>query len=114
MIQLLRDSWDFLVHVVTTSPAELWPLLLALAGSITFTQAVKKTVLPPGMSDLAVKRWCQVVAVLSGFAITALVMPTRAAIVAGTIIGAASPFVYYIGVRLIGLKWPATREWLSQ
>lgn len=114
MITLLRDSWDLLTHIATTSPAALWPLLLALAGSITFTQIVKKLVMPPSCSDLATKRWCQLVAILSGFVITILVMPTVAAVVAGTIVGAASPFVYYVSVRVIGLKWPQTREWLSQ
>jgi hypothetical protein len=114
MIDLLRSSWDLLVHMATTSPAGLWPMLLALAGSITFTQIVKKLVVPPTCSDLATKRWCQIVAILSGFCITILVMPTVAAVVAGTIVGAASPFIYYIGVRVIGWKWPATREWLSQ
>jgi hypothetical protein len=114
VIDLIRSSWDLLVHMATTSPAGLWPMLLALAGSITFTQIVKKLVVPPTCSDLATKRWCQIVAILSGFTITALTMPTAAALVAGTIVGAASPFIYYIGVRVIGLKWPATREWLSQ
>lgn len=114
MIDLLRSSWDLLVHMATTSPAGLWPMLLALAGSITFTQITKKVVLAQTCSDLATARICQIVAILSGFTITALVMPTRAAIVAGTIAGAASPFVYYIGVRVIGWKWPQTREWLSQ
>lgn len=114
MIQMLRDSWDFLVHMADTSPAQLWPLLLALAGSITFTQMVKKVVIPPGCSDLATKRWCQLTAILSGFLITLLVMPDRAVLVAGTVVGAASPFVYFIGVRIIGVRWPVTREWLSQ
>ena len=114
MIDMIRSSWDFLVHMIETSPAQLWPLLLALAGSITFTQIAKKLVVSPTCSDLEGKRWCQFIAVASGFTITSIVMPDRVVIVAGTIVGAASPFVYYIGVRLIGLKWPFTREWLSQ
>ena len=114
MIALLRESWDFLAHVVATSPAQLWPLLLALVGSITFTQAVKKDVIPPSCSDRATARWCQLTAVLSGMLITYLVMPDRPVLVAGTIVGAASPFLYYVGVRIIGARWPITREWLSQ
>lgn len=114
MIQLIRDSWDAVLYVCVTSPAALWPLLLALIGSIALTQVVKKLAIPPDWSDLATARCCQLVALLSGMAITAILMPTRVVMVAGFVIGLMSPFVYYIGVRIVGLKWPVTREWLSQ
>lgn len=113
MIELLTGAWDAFLHVVQTSPAELWPLLLALVGSITLTQVAKRLAIPATWSDLRKARASQLVAVVTGFAISAIVMPTRAVLVAGFIIGAMSPFVYFVGVRVIGMKWPATREWLS-
>lgn len=113
MIQLIRDSWDALVHICETSPAALWPLLLALVGSIALTQVAKKLAIPASWSDLSKARTCQLIAVLSGMAITAFLMPTRLVLVAGFVIGLCSPFVYFVLVRVIGLKWPQTREWLS-
>lgn len=113
MIELITGSWDACMHIVQTSPAALWPLLLALVGSVALTQVVKKLAIPPEWSDLSKARVCQLVAVLSAMAITAFVMPTRMVLVAGFVIGLCSPFAYYLGVRLIGLKWPVAREWLS-
>jgi hypothetical protein len=114
MISMLRESIGFLAYVIANSPAELWPLLLALAGSIAFTQVVKQQFISPACNDRKTARICQIVAVISGFAITAIVMPTPALLVAGAIIGAASPVVYFIGVRVISMRWPVVREWLSQ
>jgi len=113
VIQLIRDSWDAVLYVCTTSPAALWPLLLALAGSIVFTQAVKQWI-PERWTYRQRRFTAQFVAFLSAVLIVLFTMPTRLVIIAGAIIGVASPVIYFVAVRLIGMKWPFVREWLSQ
>jgi hypothetical protein len=113
MTEFLRECWDLLVYVVGTSPAGLWPLFLALLGSALFTQHVKFYIpsqWPPKMRSLA----AQGVAFMTALGIVLALWPTPNGLAAGFCIGLASPTVYAVAVRLIGLKWPQIRDLLSQ
>lgn len=113
MTAFLRECWDLLVYVVGTSPAGLWPLVLAMVGSGLFTQRVKFYIppqWPPHLRSLA----AQGVAFMTALGIVLALWPTPTGLAAGFCIGLASPTVYAITVRLIGLKWPEVRDILSQ
>ena len=113
MIELLRNSWDLAVYVISTSPNGLWPLVLALIGSALFTQRVKFYI--PACWPARMRTACaQGVAFMTALAIVLALWPTPNGLVAGFCIGLASPTIYAIAVRLIGLRWPAIRDILSQ
>lgn len=113
MIDFLRACWDLLVHIASTSPAGAWPLLLALVGSALITQRVKFWT--PYEWPARSRALCaQAAAFISALAIVLVLWPTRNGIVAGICIGIASPVLYAITVRAIGLRWPWVRDLLSQ
>lgn len=113
MIKFVRDVWDLVVHVFATSPAGAWPLLLALIGSALITQRVKFWT-PFGWPQQARALCAQATAFVSALGIVLALWPTRTGIVAGICIGIASPVLYAITVRAIGMRWPWVRDLLSQ
>lgn len=113
MLTFLRESWDLLVYVISTSPSGLWPLVLAMIGSGLLTQRVKFYVpqtWPARLRSLA----AQGVAFMSALGIVLALWPTPTGLAAGFCIGLASPTVYAITVRVVGRKWPWIRDLLSQ
>lgn len=113
MTAFLRECWDLLVYVIGTSPAGLWPLVLAMVGSGLFTQRVKfcfPARWPAHLRSLA----AQGVAFFTALGIVLALWPTPTGLAAGFCIGLASPTIYAITVRLIGRKWPEIRDILSQ
>ena len=113
MIDLARQLWDLLVHVMSTSPAGAWPLVLAMVGSGLITQRVKfwSPMTWPAKSRAL---FAQLTAFTSALGIVWVLWPTPIGFVAGGCIGICSPVVYAIAVRLIGMRWPWMRDLLSQ
>lgn len=113
MIELARSIWDFAVYVLATSPAGVWPLVLAMIGSGLITQRVKYWS-PIEWPAKQRALFAQLTAFTSALGIVWILWPTPLGFVAGGCIGIASPVVYAITVRLIGLRWPWMRDLLSQ
>lgn len=109
----LRAAWDLCVHIMSTSPAGLWPLVLAMVGSALITQRVKFWT--PMRWSASNRALCaQATAFCSALGIVIALWPTRHGIIAGACIGVASPTLYAITVRVIGMRWPWVRDLLSQ
>lgn len=113
MIQLLADAWKLLMDVFTSAPLGLWTMLLAFLGSALITQRAKFW-LPVSWDPYVRAALTQSIAFWSALGITFLLWPMRIGLIAGGIIGIASPTLYAITVRLIGKRWPDLRDLLSQ
>ena len=113
MIETVTAAWDALMHVLNTAPMGLWSLLLSLLFSGLVTQWLKFYV----PIEWPAPRRAGTVRLLAFFlAVTPMffMWPTAVGIMCGAIIGVISPVAYAVSVRLIGLKWPAIRDLLSQ
>ena len=113
MAAFLRECWDLLVYVIGTSPAGVWPLVLAFVGSALITQRVKFWI-PFNWPGRVREALAQATAFWSAVAIVWLLWPTRSGLIAGVCIGIASPVLYAITVRAVGMRWPWLRDLLSQ
>ncbi len=108
----MKDTWDFLVHVVSTAPTPLWPILVGVTFSALFTQRVKMA-FPLRWSQHLRATLTQLVAMLAGFVSVFAVWQTTYGALCGLIAGMLAPTSYFVAVRLIGLKWPQLRDLLS-
>ena len=113
MIALLSDAWALLLRVLESAPLGLWTLVLACCTSALLTQRAKFW-LPIRWSKASRLLLTQGIAFWSALAVTWALWPTRPGLIAGCCIGIASPTLYAVTVRLIGLRWPAIRDLLSQ
>ena len=112
MIELLGSIWDLIVKILATSPAPLRTMTLALIGSALLTQWVK-FYFPVEWSAKLRAFLAQNIAFWTSRAIVYLLWPIPEGFVAGACVGIASPTIYAITVRVVGLKWPAIRDLLS-
>lgn len=113
MIQFFIDAWHFLMEVLSTAPLGFWTVLLSFFGSALLTQRAKFW-LPIEWTERARALLTQSIAFWSALVITWLLWPTTIGLIAGGCVGIASPTMYAILVRVIGLKWPDLRDLLSQ
>ena len=105
--------WDFLVHVVKTAPVAFWPCIVGFLIASIGTQWLKFMLREEWNKHLRASL-SALMAFCLGFATTFVLWPTLYGGFAAAITGMAAPTVYAVGVRLIGLKWPAVRDLLSQ
>lgn len=110
---MLREAFDFLVHVANNAPAGFWPLIVGLCFSALVTQRAKFYVRPE-LPERTRAFIAQTVAFVTGLGSTWSLWPDRYGFFCGVIVGIASPTLYAIVVRVIGLKWPAVRDLLSE
>ena len=109
----MSATWDFLIHVVSTAPIAFWPMIVGFLMSAIGTQWLK-FMLKEELNRHLRASLCALMAFVIGFSTTLVLWPTVYGAFAGMITGMAAPTCYAVCVRLIGIKWPAVRDLLSQ
>ena len=113
MIEFLTSAWAFVLSVINGAPLGFWTLLLAFLVSALVTQRIKFW-LPPEWSQRRRTAVTQGIAFWTALAVTWELWPEPIGLLAGVCVGIASPVLWAILVRLIGIRWPAIRDLLSQ
>jgi len=105
--------WDAFVHIVTNTPEGVWPMILAFLCSVLVTQRVK-FYLPLDWHPEWRHLLTQGIAFWAAFIPGVLLWHSLSGLVAIACVGMASPTAYAIVIRLVGMRWPWLREYLSQ
>lgn len=109
----MNETWDFLVHVVQSAPTAFWPMIVGFLMASIGTQWLK-FMLKEELNKYLRASLSTLIAFVIGFTTTLVLWPTVYGAFAAAITGMAAPTVYAITVRVIGIKWPAIRDLLSQ
>lgn len=113
MIEFLTSAWNLALAIFNGAPLGMWTLLLAFLGSALLTQRAKFW-LPIEWTPRTRAAVSQALAFWTAVAITWALWPVRIGLIAGACVGIASPTLYAVSVRLIGIRWPSLRDVLSQ
>lgn len=113
LIATMNSLADAIAHLVSVVPIQAWAMALALILSALVTQRFKFW-LPdfghPMLRTLAT----QAIAFWTALIVTWAMWRTLAGLLTGACIGIASPTLYAIFVRVVGVKYPDIRELLSK
>lgn len=112
MIDFLKSVYEFMLHITQSAPPALWAILVGVTFSALLTQKVKM-LFPLQWSQRQRATLTQLVAIVSGFGSVWAVWSTTYGALCGAIAGMLAPTVYYVAVRVIGLRWPQIRDLLS-
>jgi hypothetical protein len=113
ILQTIGTAADTIAHVLSVIPMQAWAMLLGLAASALITQRAKFWI-PIEWNPMLRTFLCQTIAFVVAVVVVWLIWPSVVGFVAAVCIGIASPTLYAITVRLIGMRWPALRDLLSQ
>lgn len=113
LLATINGIADAIAHVIAVIPMPAWAMILGLLASALVTQRVKFWIPDfghPMLRTLAT----QTVAFWIAAIVTWLFWQTWAGAISGACIGIASPTLYAIFVRVIGIKYPGVRDLLSK
>ncbi len=112
IIEALKSGYDFFLHITSSAPPPLWAIVLSLLVSMVFTQWAKFW-FPLAWPTRARAAFAQAIAFATGFGACTALWPTLYGGFVGVVIGCASPTLYAIAVRVVGIKYPSIRDLLS-
>jgi ABC-type nickel/cobalt efflux system permease component RcnA len=112
MIEILGNLWGLLVRIAADLGALWQTATVALLLSLALTQWAKPWV--ARIADADVKRLAiQALAFAAGCLPVVAAHPDRAGVVAGLLVGIASPLIYQVAAWALWRRWPDLADALS-